>query len=273
LKANLFILIVEDDMDSKVQKKFQSMKDRVAFVTGASSGIGRATALAFAGQGAKVACVDVLEKSGVETCEAINRAGGQAIFIRCDVSKSADVKQAVDKTIDTFGRIDFAFNNAGIEGSQAATPDCTEENWDRVININLKGVWLCMKYQIPRMLAQGSGVIVNCSSIAGMVGFQGIPAYTASKHGVLGLTKTAALEFAKTKLRVNAVCPGVIQTPMIDRFVHGEAQIRNQLTAGEPVGRVGEPDEVASAVLWLCDDSASFVTGHALAVDGGWTAQ
>lgn len=256
-----------------MDKRSLDFSNKVVFVTGASSGIGRATALAFAAKGAKVACVDVQENDGKKTCQMVKEVGGTAIFLKCDVSKTQDVKSAIEQTVSQFGRIDCAFNNAGIEGGQALTPDCTEENWSRVIDINLKGVWLCMKYQIPLMLKQKGGVIVNCSSIAGLIGFPSIPAYVASKHGVIGLTKTAALEYAKSNIRINAVCPGVIQTPMIDRFAHGEAQIQNQLVAGEPVGRVGVPDEIASAVLWLCSDGASFVTGHAMPIDGGWTAQ
>ena len=246
---------------------------KVAFVTGAASGIGRATALAFAQNRARIACVDVSEEGGAETCRMIVKEGGQAFFVKCDVSQAQQVKAAVDKTIEIYGRLDFAFNNAGIEGLQAATAECSEENWDRVMDINLKGAWLCMKYQLPHMVNQKSGVIVNCSSIAGLVGFQAIPAYVASKHGLVGLTKTAALDYAKVGIRVNAVCPGVIDTPMIDRFAHGEAQIREQLAAGEPVGRVGHPTEVADTVLWLCSEGATFVTGQAIAVDGGWVAQ
>lgn len=247
--------------------------EKVAFVTGAATGIGRATALAFAKAGAQVAVVDTNVDSGVHTAQLIQDAEGCAEFFKCDVSNPEDVRKAVEGTMKTFSRLDFAFNNAGIEGYQAVTPECTEKNFDEVIRINLKGVWLCMKYQIPQMLAHGGGSIVNCSSIAGLIGFPGIPAYVASKHGVIGLTKTAALEYAKSNLRVNAICPGVIQTPMIDRFVHGEAQIRQQLVAGEPVGRVGTPEEVAAAALWLCSDNSSFITGHSLAVDGGWVAQ
>jgi NAD(P)-dependent dehydrogenase (short-subunit alcohol dehydrogenase family) len=179
------------------------------------------------------------------------------------------VRAAVEK----YGRLDFAFNNAGIEGMLGLTHECQEENWTRVIDINLKGVWLCMKYEIQQMLKQKGGAIVNTSSIAGMIGFPAIPAYTASKHGVIGLTKTAALECAKSNIRINAVCPGVIQTPMIDQHVHGDAQEKEKLVGGEPMGRVGQPEEIASAVLWLCSDSASFVTGHPLVVDGGWLAQ
>jgi NAD(P)-dependent dehydrogenase (short-subunit alcohol dehydrogenase family) len=251
----------------------KTFKGKVAFITGASSGIGRAAALAFAREGANVVIADVLTEGGSQTARMAEELGRRALFVKCDVSSDADVRNAMNKTIETFGRIDCAFNDAGIEGKQAITADATEENWDKVIDINLKGVWLCMKYQIPQMVKQGGGAIVNCSSIAGLAGFQGIPAYVASKHGVVGLTRAAALEYAKSKIRVNAVCPGVIQTPMIDRFIHGEAQIQKQLVDGEPIGRVGKPEEIAEAVLWLCSDAASFVTGHPLAVDGGWVAQ
>lgn len=246
---------------------------KVAFITGASTGIGRSTAMEFAKANAQVVVVDVNTDAGPQTVKKIQEVGGKAHFIKCDVSHDAEVKIAVQETVQRFGSLDYAFNNAGVEGGQALTADCTEENWDKVININLKGVWLCMKYQIPQMLKQGHGSIVNCSSIAGLVGFPGIPAYVASKHGVIGLTKTAALEYAKLNIRVNAICPGVIQTPMIDRFVHGEAQIRKQLADGEPIGRVGNPNEIAQAALWLCSDCASFVTGHPMVVDGGWVAQ
>ena len=251
----------------------KSFNGKVAFVTGASSGIGKAAALAFAREGANVAIADVMTEAGSETARLVEELGRRALFVKCDVSIDAEVKNAVNRTIDTLGRLDCAFNDAGIEGKQALTAECTEENWDRVIAVNLKGVWLCMKHQIPQMLKQGHGAIVNCSSVAGLTGFQQIPAYVASKHGVVGLTKTAALEYAKKGVRVNAVCPGVIQTPMIERFAHGEAQIQSVLLNGEPVGRLGKPEEIAEAVLWLCSDSASFVTGLPMAVDGGWVAQ
>ncbi len=248
-------------------------KNAVAFVTGASTGIGKSTALAFVNAGALVVLADVNVDAAGKTLHEIKASGGKAEFIKCDVSKESEVKNAIAKTVSLFGRLDVAFNNAGVEGKQALTPDCTEENWQNVIEINLKGVWLCMKYQIPQMLKQGGGSIVNCSSIAGHIGFPGIPAYVASKHGVLGLTKTAALEYAKQNIRVNAVCPGVIETPMIERFVHGEAQLRQQFVAGEPVGRVGRPEEIADAVLWLSSSGASFTTGESLTIDGGWVAQ
>lgn len=248
-----------------------TFKNKVALVTGGSSGIGRATALAFAKKGAKVVIADWIENQ--ETMDMIENLGGEAIFVKCDVSKSADVKALIEKTINTFGRLDFAFNNAGIEGTSASTQDCSEENWDKTIGINLKGIWLCMKYQIPVMLKKGKGSIVNCSSVAGLVGFQGLPAYVASKHGVIGLTKTAALENAKLGIRVNVVCPGVIQTPMIDRLTRKQKEAEEQFASMEPVGRFGQPEEIACAVMWLCSDEASFVTGIAMPVDGGFVAQ
>lgn len=248
-----------------------TFKDKVALVTGGSSGIGRATALAFAKKGAKVVIADWIENQ--ETIDLIKNMGGEAIFVKCDVSKSADVKALIEKTIDTFGRLDFAYNNAGIEGTSAPTQDCSEENWDKTIDVNLKGIWLCMKYQIPVMLKKGKGSIVNCSSVAGLVGFQGLPAYVASKHGVIGLTKTAALENAKLGIRINAVCPGVIQTPMIDRLTGNQKEAEEQFTTMEPVGRFGQPEEIACAVMWLCSDEASFVTGIEMPVDGGLVAK
>lgn len=246
-------------------------KNKVAIVTGGASGIGRATALAFAKKGAKVIVVDW--KENAETVDIIKKSGGEALFIKCDVSKLSDVKAMVEKTIATFGRLDYAFNNAGIEGKQGDTQDCSEENFDKTIGVNLKGIWLCMKYEIPEMIKQGKGVIVNCSSVAGLVGFAGLPAYVASKHGVIGLTKTSALECAKLGIRVNAVCPGVIQTPMIDRITGKDKEAIEQFTGLEPVGRFGQPEEIANAVIWMCSDGASFVTGHAMAVDGGFVAQ
>jgi len=249
------------------------IRNKTAFVTGAASGIGRAAALAFAERGANVAVVDMLVKQGQETVDLIKSKEGSAFFINCDVSNPESVKKAIDDTVSKYEGIHYAFNNAGIEGEQALTADCTLENWDQVINVNLKGVWLCMKYQIPQMLKQGEGWIVNCASIAGVVGFPNIPAYVASKHGVIGLTKTAALEYAKSNIRINAVCPGVIDTPMVQRFVHGDKQAAYTLAQSEPVGRMGRPEEIASAALWLCSGDASFVTGHSLVVDGGWTAQ
>jgi NAD(P)-dependent dehydrogenase (short-subunit alcohol dehydrogenase family) len=249
----------------------KSFKNKVAIVTGGAAGIGRAAAIAFADNGAKVVVADW--KKDNQTLDAIKALGGEAIFVKCDVSKSADVKALVEKTIATYGRLDFAFNNAGIEGATGATADCTEENWDRTLDINLKGVFLCMKYQIPEMLKHGKGAIVNCASVAGLVGFQGLPAYVASKHGMVGLTKTAALEYATSGIRVNAVCPGVIRTEMIDRLTGKDPEAEKQFESMEPVGRMGAPEEIADAVIWLCSDASSFVTGQAIAVDGGFVAR
>jgi NAD(P)-dependent dehydrogenase (short-subunit alcohol dehydrogenase family) len=249
-----------------------SMDGRVALITGAASGIGRATALAFAQRGAKVAVADIDQDGGEETVRMITDTGGEAIFIRTDVSQAADVEAMVETALARFGRLDYAFNNAGVEGQQAKTAESTEANWDRVLGINLKGTWLCMKYELPSMLAQGKGAIVNCSSVAGLGGFAGITAYDASKHGVIGLTKTAALEYATDGVRINAVCPGVIDTPMIDRFTGGDAAAAAGMEKIEPVGRMGRPEEVAAAVVWLCTDDASFVTGIAMPVDGGYVA-
>jgi NAD(P)-dependent dehydrogenase (short-subunit alcohol dehydrogenase family) len=244
--------------------------DKVAIVTGASFGIGQATAIAFAKRGAKVAIVDWVEDQ--ETLRQIRAIQGEAIFIKCDVSQASQVEAMVQQVINTYGRIDFAFNNAGIEGAVAPIHECTEDNWNKTIGVNLTGVWLCMKYEIAQMLKQGKGVIVNCASVAGLIGFPGLPAYVASKHAVVGLTKTAALENAKAGLRVNAVCPGVIRTPMIDRVTGKAKEVEKQYESMEPVGRMGDPSEVAEAVVWLCSDAASFVTGHAMPVDGGWIA-
>lgn len=244
-------------------------ENKVVIVTGAASGIGRATAISFAKEGAAVVVSDISEASGLETIKLIHDQKGTATFIKCDVSIESEVKNLVAKTIETYGRLDCAFNNAGTEGTPSSTTECTEENWNHTINTDLKGVWLCMKHEIPAMLSNGKGSIVNCSSIAGLVGFETIPAYVASKHGVIGLTETAALEFAKKNIRVNAVCPGVIHTPMLDRFDKGDEMIMADQT---PVGRVGQPEEIADSVLWLCSDKSSYVTGQAIAVDGGWVA-
>lgn len=246
-------------------------ENKVAIVTGGSFGIGRSASIAFANRGAKVVVVDYVEDN--ETINLIKTAGGTAIFIKCDVSKDAEVKAMVEETIATYGHIDFAFNNAGIEGDTASTHKFSEEGWDQTIDINLKGVWLCMKYEIEQMLKQGKGAIVNTASVAGLVGFKDSPAYVASKHGVIGLTKAAALDYAKLGIRINAVCPGVIKTPMIDRYTGNRKEVEQEFENMEPVGRMGQPEEVAEAAIWLCSDAASFVTGDAMVVDGGLVAQ
>ncbi len=246
------------------------VQGKVALVTGSGSGIGRASALKFAEEGAKVVVSDVNVAGGEETVDMIKRAGGEATFIACDVSKAAQVENLIQQTVATYGRLDCAYNNAGIEGDAATTINCSEENFDRNYNINLKGVWLCMKYQILQFLAQGDGgAIVSTASVAGLVGVKGSCAYVAAKHGVVGLTKTAALEFAKKNIRVNAVCPGVIETPMVERLTEGAAEGKARVAKWQPVGRMGQPPEIAAAAVWLCSDQASFVTGHAMPVDGG----
>jgi NAD(P)-dependent dehydrogenase (short-subunit alcohol dehydrogenase family) len=250
------------------------LEGKVVLVTGAGSGIGRATALACVREGAKVVAADVQVEGGEATVAQIKQAGGEATFVQADVSRAAAVAALVVKVVATYGRIDCAHNNAGIEGAMAMTADYPEADWDRVIGVNLKGVWLCMKYELPHMLRQGGGAIVNTSSLAGLVGARRMSAYVASKHGVAGLTKTAALEYAKSGIRINAVCPGIIRTPMVERaFLSRHADLADRLASAEPIGRLGTPEEVAEAVVWLCSDAASFVTGHTLSVDGGIYAQ
>ncbi len=249
------------------------LDNKIALVTGAGSGIGRATALVFAREGAKVVVSDIVVEGGQETVQQIGAAGGEAIFVKADVSQAADVEALIAQTVETYGRLDCAFNNAGIEGGVKPTIDCTEEEFDRTIAVNLTGVWLCMKYEIQQMLSQGGGTIVNTASAAGLVGFPGLPDYVASKHGVVGLTKTAALEYAKSGIRVNAVCPGVIQTPMVERGAQLSPGFDELAVSMEPVGRFGQPSEVGEAVVWLCSDAASFVTGIPMQVDGGLVAQ
>jgi NAD(P)-dependent dehydrogenase (short-subunit alcohol dehydrogenase family) len=250
------------------------VEGKVALVTGGGSGIGRATALALAREGAAVVVADVTVAGGEETVQRIRQSGAQATFFQADVARASQVEALIRQTVSTYGRLDCAHNNAGIEGVEARTADYPEDDWDRVIAINLKGVWLCMKYEILHMQRQGGGAIVNTASIAGLVGAQRMPAYVASKHGVAGLTKAAALEYARAGIRVNAVCPGVIRTPMVERFfLSRHARAESRLTAAEPIGRLGTPEEVAEAVVWLCSDAAAFVTGHTMTVDGGLVAQ
>jgi NAD(P)-dependent dehydrogenase (short-subunit alcohol dehydrogenase family) len=245
---------------------------KVALVTGGASGIGRATALTFAREGAKLVIADTNAEGGQQTVHMITEKGGEAIFVQVDVSQATAVEAMISKTVETYGRLDCAHNNAGISGGlRALTAEYSEDRWHQVIAVHLTGVWLCMKYEIPQMLSQGSGAIVNTASGAGLVGSRGMSAYVASKHGVVGLTKTAALEYAQQGIRVNCVCPGVIQTPMTERALSDPA-LQAQITA-RPTGRVGTPEDVAEAVVWLCSDAASFVTGHAMTVDGGYVAQ
>jgi NAD(P)-dependent dehydrogenase (short-subunit alcohol dehydrogenase family) len=249
-----------------------SFNGKVAFVTGAASGIGRAAVLAFARDGAGVVAADISEQGNQETVRMVEEQGGRAVAVRCDVTQSADVKAALAKTVEAFGRLDFAFNNAGIEPKKPApTADYDEDEWNRIIDVDLRGVFLCMKYEIPRMLAHGGGAIVNTSSGAGVIGFAGGAAYVAAKHAVVGLTKAAALDYAPANIRVNAICPGIVDTAMMDRVTGDTTEGRASVIAQEPVGRMGTPDEIAAAVLWLCSDAASFVVGHAMVVDGGQT--
>jgi NAD(P)-dependent dehydrogenase (short-subunit alcohol dehydrogenase family) len=247
---------------------------KAALVTGAGSGIGRATALACAREGARIVVADMAVEGGEETVSMIKSAGGEATFVLVNVTQAAEVEAMVAAAVSAYGRIDCAHNNAGIEGVFATTADYPEADWDRVLAVNLKGVWLCMKYEIPQMVQQGGGAIVNTASLAGLVGAKRMSAYVASKHGVAGLTKTAALEYAKSGIRVNAVCPGIIHTSMVDRmFLSRRPDLEDRLAAVEPMGRLGKPEEVAEAVVWLCSDAASFVTGHTMTVDGGIYAE
>lgn len=244
--------------------------DKVAIVTGAAFGIGRATAIAMAARGAKVVVADWIDDQ--TTVNEIRNTGGTASFFRCDVSRDDQTQALVQHAMSAYGRLDIAVNNAGIEGHNGTTHLCTIENWNQTIGVNLTGVWLCMKYEIAEMLRQGGGTIVNIASIAGLVGFTGLPAYVASKHGVVGLTKTAALEYAKQNIRVNAICPGVIKTAMVDRVTGKDKTAEKAFADMEPIGRFGQPEEVAESIVWLCSSAASFVTGTAIAVDGGWIA-
>ncbi len=253
--------------------KMGLLEDKIALITGASSGIGRSTAGVFAREGAKVVAADVDADGGAATVEAIRSAGGEAAFVACDVSQAGEVAAAVDFAVETFGGLDCAHNNAGIDGPMGPAADYSEKDYDRVIAVNLKGVFLCMKYEIPRMLARGGGAIVNTASIAGLTGVRNLSPYVASKHGVNGLTKAVALEYAQAGIRVNSVCPGVIRTPMVDQIVAANPEMQDALTADTPVARIGEPEEIGQAVAWLCSDAASFVTGETLTVDGGYMAK
>lgn len=250
---------------------------RVALVTGGASGIGEASALALAAAGAAVVVADLDAGGAGAVAGRIIEAGGRACHVGADVSRGRDAERVVAFSVERYGRLDCAFNNAGIQGELRFTDECSEENFDQVLAVNLKGVWLCMKYQIRQMLRQGGGAIVNNSSNFGLVGSPGMPAYSAAKHGVIGLTKTAALENARRGIRVNAVCPGPVQTPLVDRLLALQPELADRILESikerEPVGRMGRAEEIATAVVWLCSDAASFVTGAALPVDGGFVAQ
>lgn len=250
-----------------------SLDGRVALVTGGSAGIGRAAAVAFAKAGARVVVADTNADAAEGTMHLLRAFGGESLFVRTDVSQPTQVEALIAAVVEKLGRLDAAFNNAGIEGKRARTADSTDAEWDRVIGVNLTGVYLCMKHELRAMVRAGRGAIVNNASVAGQAGLSGHPAYVASKHGIIGLTRAAALEYAKAGIRVNAVCPGLIRTEMIDRLTGGIPEALAGLLATEPVGRMGAPEEVAAAVVWLCSDEASFVTGHAMAVDGGYLAQ
>jgi NAD(P)-dependent dehydrogenase (short-subunit alcohol dehydrogenase family) len=249
-------------------------EEKYAIVTGGGSGIGRATALAFANEGVGVVVADVNVRGGEETARLISDRGIPSTFVKTDVSSSKDVENMVRHAKEKFGGFDYAFNNAGVEGHQGSLVEGSEQNWDSVLNVNLKGVWLCMKNQIPELLKRGGGAIVNNASILGGVGFAGAAPYTASKHGVLGLTKVAALEYATQNIRINAVCPGFIETPMLERAgLLGNAEVKQQIASLHPMKRMGTSQEIADAVLWLCSAKASFVTGQSIYVDGGYIIQ
>ena len=246
--------------------------DKVALVTGGGSGIGRATALTFAREGARVVVSDVAADAGQETVRLIAEAGGEARFVAADVSRAAEVEALVAGCVEAYGRLDCAHNNAGVEGAYGRTADCDEENFDRTCAVNLKGVYLCLKAEIAHMLGAGGGAIVNTASVAGVEGAKNLPAYVASKHGVVGLTRTAALEYATRGIRVNAVCPGPIRTRMLEALMEENPRMEPAMIAAVPMRRLGKPEEIAEAVVWLCSDRASYVTGQGIVVDGGFTA-
>jgi NAD(P)-dependent dehydrogenase (short-subunit alcohol dehydrogenase family) len=246
---------------------------KVAIVTGAANGIGRASASRFAREGAAVLVADVDEVGGTNTAKAILAEGGDAHFVQTDVSVPVDVERMVQLALDRWGRLDYAHNNAGVVGAGSPVAEMPVDVWERGIGVMLTGVFLGMKYEIPAILASGGGAIVNTSSGAGLIGFPGMADYVASKHGVIGLTKTAALEYAQSGLRINAVCPGTARTKMVEDWIGDDAAAEAQVRDLHPIGRIASPDEIAAAVLWLCSDEASFVIGHAMVVDGGYVIQ
>jgi NAD(P)-dependent dehydrogenase (short-subunit alcohol dehydrogenase family) len=250
----------------------KQFEGKVVLVTGGTSGIGRAAAVAFGKEGAKVVVSGRRPAEGEETVALVKKAGGDARFVRADVAKDADVKALVAATVQAYGRLDFAFNNAGVEEEPGAYLERSEAFYDNIMDVNVKGVWLSMKYEIPEIIKAGGGAIVNNASIAGLIGAGGVAIYVASKHAVVGLTKSAALEFAKSNIRVNVVCPGAIETAMFERFAGNKPEFRERMLDMHPLGRAGRPEEIADAVVWLCSEKASFVTGVSLPLDGGYTA-
>lgn len=249
------------------------LAEKVVMVTGGASGIGRASCLAFGREGAKVVVADVDVEGGEETASIVRNSGGDAIFVRADISNASEAEMVVATALARYGRLDCAHNNAGIPGPLARTADYREEDWDKVVTINLKGIWLCMKYEIARMLPQHAGAIVNTASTAGLRGSRGAPAYAACSHGVIGLTRSAALEYIAEGIRINAVCPGIVDTPMIQRQIAGDDVKERQFNSASPIGRMATPDEIAQTVIWLCSDAAAYVVGQAIVADGGRTAQ
>jgi len=249
------------------------LQDKVAIITGGSSGIGRASALRLSQEGAKIAVSDVNVKGGEETAELVKANGGEAFFIKCDVSKSSDVEAMVNATVENYGGLDIALNNAGVGGMMQNADQLEEDAWDFVMNVNLKGVWLCTKYELPVMLKGGGGSIINVASIAGLLGFRGNSVYSASKHGVIGFTKSVSLEYARLGIRVNAICPGFTETPMVSNMIEEVPRMGEYTLKSSPLRRLGRVEEIADAVLYLASDMSSFVNGHSLTLDGGASIQ